>query len=96
MPALVIGSLSLSSDARQHITPFIVAGWVWVRGYGLLVGEWVVTGASVGAWAGWPRHHQHHTPSAFVCEAMRVREQTLHGGRMGTGRWVWIGKLVCC
>ena len=44
--------------------PRIVAGWVWVGGYGLLVGEWVVIG----------------------CVAV-----TVHGGRVGTGRWVLIG-----
>ena len=60
-------------------------GGVWIVG-----GEWVVAGCvSVGAWAGWP-HHQHHPLPTFACSAMRVSEETLHGGRVDTGRWVLI------
>ena len=76
VPALVLGSLSLLDDAcqRRNLES-------WLGGYGLLVGEWVVTGCVVSP--------------LFLGSLSLLRdgvsEQTLHGGRVDTGRWVLIG-----
>ena len=48
-------------------------------GHGLLVGEWVVTGCVV-----LPLY------LGSLSLLSHARQQTLHGGRVGTGRWVLI------
>ena len=53
-------------------------GWVGT-------GCWWVSGLLLGA------SFYHDSYDRCHCYPMLVSEQTLHGGRVGTGRWVFIG-----
>ena len=87
MPNGTTTAVHLLSDARQrtHLA-------LWTGRFSSVGVHWWVSGLLGAAFY----HYQHHPPPTFPCQAMCVGEQTLHGGRVCTGRWVWIVGWVGC
>ena len=82
VPEFVLGSLSLLKDACQRRN---IESWLGVYRW-VGTGCWWVSGGLVRGVS-----FYHYSYDRCHCYEMRVSEQTLHDGRVGTGRRVLTG-----